>query len=1093
MRQRNLNARAQRGFTLTEILVTTAIFAIIMVAALAVYDRSNRVFKTSAEAADMQQSTRIGFDKLVSDLRMAGFDYNRGGVPNGIGQFPQPDEQIEYAGTSAVVFRANFDYNTRASSGNGLAAGYSPTNTTGGAIFPYVTTDNSEIVGYVLRSTAPNAVNGDTISFNVDSDVPRRAYPNVSGLTSGGHAERTVTISGIELTPDHPPYTLYRVTLADQASCATGNCTIAVGTVGTPVAENIRSVNFRYYTDGAGVTPLFNPPDPTTGAVTAITTGRNADGTTFTADPATCLPGTPSSWTNCTGAIGGAGLYDPANIGTTPNFADRLQRSTIQAVRVDLVGMNANPATDYQNATETNASFKNYREYALSSLVVPRNLGKTGFPEPSYNPPGPPTVTGMCIGHCGAPLIYWQAPTSGGPVVSYHVAWDTNQNGTFSNGFDIGDPTVRSAQIPDDGTVPDFSAIVYYQVTATNDNGTSQPSNLYQASPKNTTKPAAPTGLTATNNQNNQVTLTWVAPTDNAAGSLSCSGTGGTATTTPPIPWGNEIVRFRVARGTTANFDANDPTQSIQLVGYASPAADQPTPLTPSAGATVTWVDGPATSAAPPAACVQYYYRVRALDHCYQNASWNVSNNTADSMSAWSPAVAGQATSTSTPSQVPGTPLINRDPALTNCTSNANCKITIQWQKVARDTLGNAVAVDTYEIKRERRPQGVGAFVLDTTFNGTGTMDVSGFSQMTTPTWTDVIAAPNNLTFSDILTGPWEYRYTIAPKICSNLGAFSNPVLWPGCSIGATISANGASSGNGTTASSPWVLAYGDTIQVNLPGSVSINNVAYSIFVYPGGSQVGSAVTTTAGPNYLFSWSDLTDNQIYQVWVTITDNSSPACAETHVVYVQQEQQAACQFANQTPPTVSAPASQSTYAISGHPSTSEQAIYNFVIPNTTSTAINVNQTTPSNFTGTLSVTWRDPCLANPSIAACGGSTYPELVLAPSGAPVIWSTGACSSPLTLTSAASTLGPINTNASLTATFAMPSQSICNVPGSGSASLRLIFQYNGQHKPQLPSNPAALMKICISYKNPNDPTRTQFCNLVGQSGTTNNPRSCD
>src|SRR5438034_1425208 len=76
-------SNGQPGFTLAEILVTTAIFAIIMIAALTVYDRSNRVFKTSTEAADLQQSTRIAFDKLVSDLRMAGFDYSRGGIPTG--------------------------------------------------------------------------------------------------------------------------------------------------------------------------------------------------------------------------------------------------------------------------------------------------------------------------------------------------------------------------------------------------------------------------------------------------------------------------------------------------------------------------------------------------------------------------------------------------------------------------------------------------------------------------------------------------------------------------------------------------------------------------------------------------------------------------------------------------------------------------------------------------------------------------------------------------------------------------------------------------------------------------------------------------
>ena len=41
---------SQRGFTLTEVLVATAIFAIILIAALLVYDRSNKVFKAGVEA-----------------------------------------------------------------------------------------------------------------------------------------------------------------------------------------------------------------------------------------------------------------------------------------------------------------------------------------------------------------------------------------------------------------------------------------------------------------------------------------------------------------------------------------------------------------------------------------------------------------------------------------------------------------------------------------------------------------------------------------------------------------------------------------------------------------------------------------------------------------------------------------------------------------------------------------------------------------------------------------------------------------------------------------------------------------------------------
>ncbi|MFN2240247.1 MAG: PilW family protein, partial [Thermoanaerobaculia bacterium] len=76
--------KSQRGFTLTEVLVATAIFAIIFIAALMVWDRSNRVFQQGVEAGDMQQNTRVAFDKLVSDVRMAGFDYDRDGRPFGL-------------------------------------------------------------------------------------------------------------------------------------------------------------------------------------------------------------------------------------------------------------------------------------------------------------------------------------------------------------------------------------------------------------------------------------------------------------------------------------------------------------------------------------------------------------------------------------------------------------------------------------------------------------------------------------------------------------------------------------------------------------------------------------------------------------------------------------------------------------------------------------------------------------------------------------------------------------------------------------------------------------------------------------------------
>src|SRR5205085_977298 len=105
-----------------------------------------------------------------------------------VNQFAQMDEQLEYAGKSAIVFRANFDYNTDSAHGNGLedAEGYTPVDpATGTKIFPYVTTGNDEVVAYALRS-ADASKNTGSISFYMDAAKPRGSYP-------GGTAEAKVT------------------------------------------------------------------------------------------------------------------------------------------------------------------------------------------------------------------------------------------------------------------------------------------------------------------------------------------------------------------------------------------------------------------------------------------------------------------------------------------------------------------------------------------------------------------------------------------------------------------------------------------------------------------------------------------------------------------------------------------------------------------------------------------------------------------------------------------------------------------------------------------------------------------------------------
>src|SRR5207253_2620625 len=299
------NYSRQRGFSLVEVMVATAILVIVLVGILTLYDRANRVFRTGNGAAELQQNVRIAYERMVGDIRMAGFDYQRGGpllagqnaapwasgrtysagtivtptTPNGstyratnagtsgptepgwppgtgaivveTGATPpitwqqnggavyqQPDEQIEFAGQTALTVRGNYNYSV-----NPNATDHGREGNLESTQFPVVTTGNDEIVTYALVSnTAPSgtAPNNQTITFFADTNIPRNAYP-------GGSRENQVDITGVDLTNNNPPYTLYRFTI-DNA----GNI------VRTPLADNIRSLNFLYYMNPNGTRPLTN-------------------------------------------------------------------------------------------------------------------------------------------------------------------------------------------------------------------------------------------------------------------------------------------------------------------------------------------------------------------------------------------------------------------------------------------------------------------------------------------------------------------------------------------------------------------------------------------------------------------------------------------------------------------------------------------------------------------------------------------------------------------------------------------------------------------------------------------------------------------
>jgi len=1098
----NRNARhQQRGFTLAEILVTTAIFAIIMIAALTVYDKSNKVFRSGTESADLQQSTRIGFDKLVADLRMAGFDYNRGGNPTGSGQFPQPDEQIEYAGKNAIVFRANFNYNTAASTGNGLEPAFTPTDPdTGSPIFPFVTTSNDEIVAYVLRST-DTTKNTGSISFWVDKDKPRSAYP-------GGAAESLVKISsaicascGIDTTNANPPYTLYRMTMSD----------IMNRVPGTPVAENIRSLTFFYYTDANGVNVLKNNDGP---PATNITNTRDGDGSTSTPATATFVNDDGTTTTLNTGAIGGAGQYDPNNPGAAANYGDRSSRTMIQSVRVSLIGLNANPENGYAQKTETIARIKNYKQYSLSALVVPRNLGLTGFPEPSNVVPTPPTITGICAAACAAPMICWTPPTGGGPVEQYRIEWDSNVNGAFVNALIITDPSAVKAVIPDVGLM-DPSITWFYHILAQNENGTSLPSQPMSVQPKNSTKPMPPTfGANPVTTPNNYaLTLGFTSPATNdpSVATSTCSGAG--CSVDPTVIPAQELIHYRIYRGLTANFDPSVAGQSVLVLTTGSGSQPISTP-----GSPTTWEDSPTKSAFPPGTCVQYFYRMRALDRCVLNNSYNASNNANDSMSTLTPpvgqpAVSGTANDLSTALAL--APLnLKVDSTTSSCPapSSSNCKIDLTWSKTTADTAGNAIGVDRYRLTRYRKKQTDTTFLLDTTFNATGSLDVKGYSQTNAGvvSYSDLSAVAVDLADGK----PWYYRYTIAAADC-RLGQVSSPADFPTpCAINPVIVQSGASnnSDNADTPATAWIMNAGDSISVSPPVGLILSKVTFDVSVFPSGAPVESFVDTSSP--FIYTWSDRTDNQIYQVLMTVV--TSTGCTEVHVKYVKDQQAAPCSFANQALVAYSAATSGSTttltesYTITNNGPdpmqvASKPISVTWAIPagDTTHNDMTFNTiaypTTSDNFTGVgpgtvtrtipASISNIAPFLRLTGTVATAGTTaivgtgtrfLTELAVGNSisiagETPRFVASITNDTHLTLTTAASTTG-----AGRSATR------------SGVLTITVRWQYRKQDDPPaLAGQPLA--KICLDYAVASEPGVTKHCNLVGQSASTNNPTSCD
>jgi len=203
--------------SMIEVLVALVVLVVAVTIALMIYEAARKSFKRGENVSEQQQAVRIAFDRLTSDLRMAGFNYNPDGDPN------RPDEQIEAAFDTAVVIRADYDAEDATES-------TTPESTLDGGTFLTVSTGNDEIVAYVLAKEDGSST--DTLTFAADVEETQR----------DGDVE-TINIPNVALVHDDPPYTLYRITFDNDGSLLNGSGFFTR----TPLIDNVQSMSFRYY------------------------------------------------------------------------------------------------------------------------------------------------------------------------------------------------------------------------------------------------------------------------------------------------------------------------------------------------------------------------------------------------------------------------------------------------------------------------------------------------------------------------------------------------------------------------------------------------------------------------------------------------------------------------------------------------------------------------------------------------------------------------------------------------------------------------------------------------------------------------------
>jgi prepilin-type N-terminal cleavage/methylation domain-containing protein len=236
-----LRLKRNKGLTLIELLVAMAISAVLMAAMYRTFIGQHRAYTVQEQVVDMQQNARVAINRMMREIRMAGF----GNV-----SMVLPVQFVVYGQTRTFYHVINPD-----------------TPVAGSITIITATEDFANITNIDLQNkkvTVNRLTNPEGTPL---FDTGKRKYISIGGLE--GH--EITNIVGTDLTlkdnlrPNHPMNTpvfpiraiSYQVLIEDNKTILRRDENIEGGR--QPLAENIENIQFEYL--DANANPTVNPTD----------------------------------------------------------------------------------------------------------------------------------------------------------------------------------------------------------------------------------------------------------------------------------------------------------------------------------------------------------------------------------------------------------------------------------------------------------------------------------------------------------------------------------------------------------------------------------------------------------------------------------------------------------------------------------------------------------------------------------------------------------------------------------------------------------------------------------------------------------------